>query len=547
MINHMRFDVFVRYGSIEDATDEQALERMEEETELYLVGVRRRLTHSCCRCSFADWGEWLWNIVENVRAEHPLINTIWPSHRDLILLTRVERAVLLYLQLLFAMALCAVFYGKLPAHSGQVMVTAFINIVLLVPVDYIVPSMFIRAAALSSNLPDLKNKRNDKRRKDTKMRKEVRQIRKELRALDGYGKFFAQARARAASNTLLRTSTRRGNPNADLNLRPDQLATYGDARQLIGRYVFMKGGAQMRAAGNTQFGRIVEIDDKDPNKAMNVIVAQGLDSFDWMDIDEARKKLLPIDSIRGDVSKFPGPTSAEVTAWQTWAASNADTIENLIDDSDSDDGGDIDMLTIPGTKKMARPLSILSPSATTAASTDRHGHKQRIFVRVVTQAKVASGNDQAAILIQKIFRGHLGRFKAELALEIVNYTRPGFMEARIMWYRRGLRGVVYTLVALMLTFALYLNLIFGIKFDDTQQIGWIKGFLISLVYDLGLGIPIQIFLLMTMPGEFLHAIWYFVLLVLVIYGINGLAGTQVVDITWFEGYMKWILIYMFGF
>lgn len=167
---------------------------------------------------------------------------------------------------------------------------------------------------------------------------------------------------------------------------------------------------------------------------------------------------------------------------------------------------------------------------------------------------IASGNnsdtclseESAGILIQKIFRGHHGRMKAALALEIMNFSSPHLVKSTLKRSQRCVQIIIYSLVALLIIFALYLNLCFGIKFDETQQREWLKSFAGSLFLDLAFGIPVQILVLMSIPREVLKAIWYFILFVTIGYVVNGVAGSEVISMGWFESNMSTFLTVAFG-
>lgn len=151
----------------------------------------------------------------------------------------------------------------------------------------------------------------------------------------------------------------------------------------------------------------------------------------------------------------------------------------------------------------------------------------------------------AVILLQKTFRGHSGRIKATLALEMASFSNPLLMKPGMVWYRRGVKALVYMMIAFLIVFALYLNLIFGIKFDKEQQIAWTKGFIASLSFDLGIGIPIQIFLLRALPHEIIKAILVLAAAVLSVYVLNGLAESELIDMGWFEDNVRDTLIVIF--
>jgi len=148
--------------------------------------------------------------------------------------------------------------------------------------------------------------------------------------------------------------------------------------------------------------------------------------------------------------------------------------------------------------------------------------------------KMRRRDEKAALLLQTAFRGHHGRMKSALALEIMNFSSPHLVKREMQWSQLAIKGLVYTLVGLMILFALYLNLCFGIKFGEEQQRAWLKSFAGSLFMDLTVGIPVQILVLMVIPEEVLKAIFYFVLFVMSCYIVNGIAGSEAIGMSWFE-------------
>ena len=58
------------------------------------------------------------------------------------------QAVLLYVQILYALAICALFFGKNPAPTaGQIIASAILNMIMLIPVGVIIPWMYTEARA----------------------------------------------------------------------------------------------------------------------------------------------------------------------------------------------------------------------------------------------------------------------------------------------------------------------------------------------------------------------------------------------------------------
>merc|ERR1740130_1430991 len=149
---------------------------------------------------------------------------------------------------------------------------------------------------------------------------------------------------------------------------------------------------------------------------------------------------------------------------------------------------------------------------------------------------------KAVILAQRIVRGYQGRWKSALALEIKHFSCPRHMTKAMLWNRRAVKGNAYMMVALLIVFSLYLNLIFGVKFDREQQYAWLEGFIFSLFMDLAIGIPVQICLMMVLPGEVKTACWAFVIMVLCAYIMNAFLSTEAVPMSWFEEYMGYFFI-----
>merc|ERR1711865_419624 len=151
----------------------------------------------------------------------------------------------------------------------------------------------------------------------------------------------------------------------------------------------------------------------------------------------------------------------------------------------------------------------------------------------------------AVISIQKIFRGHSGRVKATLALEIANFSSPHLMKTGMIWERRAVKALVYMMVIFLVVFAMYLNLIFGIKFDKDQQNSWVEGFVTGLSLELSIGIPIQIVLMRILPHEVTKAIIAALEAIVSVYILNGLAGSELIAMSWFEQNVKSVLMTVF--
>merc|ERR1712166_440995 len=101
------------------------------------------------------------------------------------------------------------------------------------------------------------------------------------------------------------------------------------------------------------------------------------------------------------------------------------------------------------------------------------------------------------------------------------------------------------MVGLLLMFALYLCLIFGIKFDEAQQEAWVEGFLLGFLMDMGIGIPIQICVFMMIPPEVSTLLLYAGTVVVGIYAFNHVAG-EVLDMSIFTDVLNYAMIAVFG-
>jgi hypothetical protein len=100
--------------------------------------------------------------------------------------------------------------------------------------------------------------------------------------------------------------------------------------------------------------------------------------------------------------------------------------------------------------------------------------------------------------IQAIFRGKIGRIRAERAEEFERWKQ-----------QKGARNVltclVYATVGLTILFTLYINIIYGIKFEQSQAVGWILASALSLSLDAFLQQPLTL-LLKAFAGPYLGVI-----------------------------------------
>ena len=79
------------------------------------------------------WVRMFKRFVIDLRTLHPLFNTFWPTKESTLLISRGQRAVLLYVQIMYACAIVALFFGNEP-ESSQLVAVAVYNSVLLLPV-----------------------------------------------------------------------------------------------------------------------------------------------------------------------------------------------------------------------------------------------------------------------------------------------------------------------------------------------------------------------------------------------------------------------------
>eukprot|EP00753_Platysulcus_tardus_P013629 PLAT3815.2.p1 GENE.PLAT3815.2~~PLAT3815.2.p1 ORF type:complete len:121 (+),score=49.98 PLAT3815.2:272-634(+) len=91
----------------------------------------------------------------------------------------------------------------------------------------------------------------------------------------------------------------------------------------------------------------------------------------------------------------------------------------------------------------------------------------------------------AAVQIQRLFRGYAARRRAARGREL----RIWLMERRA---REVMEGISIVSVCVLVLGMLYLNLIYGVKFSDSQLSGWLTSSAIALLVDAFLQQPLAI-------------------------------------------------------
>merc|ERR1740133_196701 len=110
-IKAARFDTFVETGSLEDFSKKRRLMRRRLVGESCKKRWRRRWRKACSCSSHREKLKALivrffGDAALEFRASHPVLSCMCPTTADLALLSRPQRAFLLYVQCLYALAIC---------------------------------------------------------------------------------------------------------------------------------------------------------------------------------------------------------------------------------------------------------------------------------------------------------------------------------------------------------------------------------------------------------------------------------------------------------
>jgi len=105
------------------------------------------------------------------------------------------------------------------------------------------------------------------------------------------------------------------------------------------------------------------------------------------------------------------------------------------------------------------------------------------------------GELKATTIIEKMYRGMKGQKRALRYVEFQEFRK------NLQGVQKSLFYITYVIVGIYMLFAVYICLIFGIKFDAEQQSAWISSMLMGTAMELFISVPAQIIILYMISKE----------------------------------------------